>query len=330
MPATHVVLESSHIQTIAHHFDLGDVTAWQQAGKVYRLHAQRGTFALRFFNTGVTRAHVQSTQMVRGALVEAGLPVGAPVSTPAGTTIVEWNGALCELQPWIPHNGDGHNWASLITAAAPLRRMHDCMATCPAVPDQHDDPWRSPAELANQLAANAVSLRQRADQIGVAIGHSLHLARHILETLRDGGILDTCPRQLTHGDFQGRNILFQADALVGIIDFERLEHRPRLYDLAWPFIFWRFFGTTRGDYDDLDWQLARAYCVAYAAASTQVLDERDWATLPLLMAYIPARGIAQAAGESEPIAEVVAFSKALNFAAWLVHHPGDALTRLRG
>src|SRR6266540_2802090 len=257
MPATHVVLESSHIQTIAHHFDLGDVTAWQQAGKVYRLHAQRGTFALRFFNTGVTRAHVQSTQMVRGALVEAGLPVGAPVSTPAGTTIVEWNGALCELQPWIPHNGDGHNWASLITAAAPLRRMHDCMATCPAVPDQHDDPWRSPAELANQLAANAVSLRQRADQIGVAIGHSLHLAR--------------------------------------------------LYDLAWPFIFWRFFGTTRGDYDDLDWQLARAYCVAYAAASTQVLDERDWATLPLLMAYIPARGIAQAAGESEPIAEVVAF-----------------------
>ena len=162
------------------------------------------------------------------------------------------------------------------------------------------------------------------------IDHYLHQAGHILETLRDGGILDACPRQLTHGDFQGRNILFQADMLVGIIDFERLEHRPRLYDLAWPLIFWRFFGTTLGDYDAADWQSARACCVAYAAASTTVLDDHDWATLPLLMAYIPARGIAEAAGESEPIAEVIVFAKALHFAAWLVEHPGDALARLRG
>ena len=154
-----MVLEPSHIQTISHHFDLGDVTAVQQTEKVYRLQAQHGTFALRFFNAGVTRAHVEATQMVRLALVEAGLPVGAPVSTSVGTSIVEWNGALCELQPWISHNGDGHNWANLITAVAPLRRMHDCMATCPAVPNQHGDPWRSPAELANQLAENAVSLR---------------------------------------------------------------------------------------------------------------------------------------------------------------------------
>jgi Ser/Thr protein kinase RdoA (MazF antagonist) len=330
MPAPHVVLESCHIQSIADQFDLGDVTARQQTRKVYRLDAQRGTFALQFFDAGVTRVHMQATQIARLALVQAGLAVAAPVRTSAGTTILEWDGSLCELQPWIFHDGDGHNWANLITAASALRRMHDCMVTCPAVPDEQDDPWSSPAELANQLAENVVSLRRYADHAGMVIDRFLQQAGHILETLHGAGILDSCPRQLTHGDFQGHNILFKAGALAGIIDFERLEHRPRLYDLAWPFIFWRYFGTTLGDYNDSDWQSARACCEAYAAASTPALDDHDWATLPLLMAYIPARGIAQAAREPEPVDEVVAFAKALDFATWLVEHPHDALTRLRG
>jgi Ser/Thr protein kinase RdoA (MazF antagonist) len=329
MPATHIVLEPSHIQTIAHLFDLGDVTAWQQTGKVYRLHAQRGTFALRFFNTGVTLAHVQATQNVRLALAEAGFPVGAPISTVTGTTVVEWTSHLCELQPWIPHNGDGCNWSSIIAAAAPLRRMHDLMASCHVTPDQHDDPWRSPAELADHLVTNAASLRYQARQAGVMIDRHLQLAERILETLGDGGILDACPRRLTHGDFQGHNLLFQGNSLTGIIDFERLEHRPQLYDLAWPFVFWRFFGTPMGDYEDADWRCARSCCIAYDAASPSVLGDREWATLPLLMAYIPARGIAEAAGEAAPIEEIIAFAKALEFAAWLVQHADEAMDRLR-
>ncbi len=154
MSATQVVLDPSDIQTLAQHFDLGEVTAWQQTGNVYRLHAQRGTFALRFYNTGVTLAHVQATQTVRLMLLEAGLPVGAPIRTAAGTTVVEWTGHLCELQPWIPHDGYGDSWSSILAAAAPLHRIHDILAACPVTPDQRDDPWRSPAELAEQLAAD--------------------------------------------------------------------------------------------------------------------------------------------------------------------------------
>jgi Ser/Thr protein kinase RdoA (MazF antagonist) len=322
------MLESSDIQTIAHAYDLGDVSTWQHTHKVYRLQAQRGEFALRFYNPGVTRAHIQATQTVRLALAEAGHPIGAPISTAAGTTIVEWNGALGELQAWIPHTEDGRSWASVVAAAAPLRRMHERMAICHVQPVQHDDPWRTPGELAKQLAADAASLRQQAGQAGQTIDHHLERAAAILEILRDGGTLDACPRHLTHGDFQGPNLLFDESALAGIIDFERLEYRPQLYDLAWPLLFWRYFGTTLGDYTDADWRYARACCAAYAAAGPAILGADEWITLPLLMAYIPARGVAAAAEESAPIDEIIAFAKALDFAVWLVQHPDQAVARL--
>ena len=151
----------------------------------------------------------------------------------------------------------------------------------------------------------------------------------VLEALDDSDLLKGCPRQLTHGDYQGRNSLFRGRTLSGIIDFERLEYRPRLYDMAWPFVFWRWFGTSRGPYTAADWRQARACCSAYAAASPQGIADAEWVVLPLLMAYIPARGIAQAADEDAPIGEVLAFGQAIEFAAWLVEHPDAALARLR-
>jgi Ser/Thr protein kinase RdoA (MazF antagonist) len=325
-----VVLEHSHIQTIAHHFGLGDVAVLERVERVYGLHAQNGKFALRFYNASVTLAHVQATQALRLALVEAGLPVGAPIRNAAGETVLEFDGRFVELQPWIAHDGYGNNWPGVLAAATALGRMHDVMATCRVALDQRDDPWRGPAELADQLEADAAHLRHLARQSGMDIDHDLRLAEHVLEALREGGMLDACLRQLTHGDFQGRNLLFQGSSLVGIIDFERLETRPRLYDLAWPFVFWRFFGTGMGDYDASDWRFARICCAAYAAASQTALGDREWSTLPLLMAYIPARGVAQAAGEAAPVGEVVAFAKALGFAAWLVQHPDEAIFRLKG
>jgi Ser/Thr protein kinase RdoA (MazF antagonist) len=328
MPRSHVELEPAHVHTIAQVFGLGAVTAWQHTDKVYRIHAQSGTFALRFYNTEATRAHVEATQTVRRTLAAAGLPIAIPISTHAGTMIIEWNGLLGELQPWIIHTADGGSWASLVTAAAALRHVHDHLVDCPALPDQRDDPWRTPAALAEQLAADAAALRYQARQAGVVIDPYLDRAAAILDMLHAGGVLEECSACLTHGDFQGPNLLFREHALAGIIDFERLEIRPRLYDLAWPFVFWRWFGAEEGAYTDRDWRYARACCEAYAIAAPAALGEREWIALPLLMAYIPARGIAMAAGEAEPVEEILAFAKALDFAMWLVQHPDAALARL--
>jgi Ser/Thr protein kinase RdoA (MazF antagonist) len=323
-----MLLEDADIQAIADRYGLGRVTAQRHTEKVYHIQAERGMFALRFSNADASLAHLEATQTVRATLADAGLPVGSPLRAVDGLTVLTWAGLLGELQPWIAHNDDGHKWPHVVKACAALGSMHALMVCSGATPDQREDPWRSPAELAAHLAAHTETLRTDAAKQGIGISRHLDLAAYILDRLCAYGMLDTCDRQLTHGDFQGRNLLFQEDTLVGVIDFERLEHRPRLYDLAWPLIFWRFFGTELGNYDDTDWQAARACCAAYAATATGMTD-RDWATLPLLMAYIPARGIADSTQEDEPIGEILAFAKALPFAAWLVDHPDDALTRLR-
>ena len=322
-------LTNDDIRTIVQAFALEVVKVRPHTAKVYRLQTTAGDYALRFANAGVTRAHVLATQFVRRALVAAGLPVVAPLTTAAGTAIVEWDGLLGEVQPWMVHTGDGSAWSRLITAGATLRHLHDHLAALHVQPDQRDDPWRSPAELADQLAAAMPKLRRFAAQDGVAIDDYLERAAMVLEALDDSDLLKGCPRQLTHGDYQGRNLLFRGRTLSGIIDFERLEYRPRLYDMAWPFVFWRWFGTSRGPYTAADWRQARACCSAYAAASPQGIADAEWVVLPLLMAYIPARGIAQAADEDAPIGEVLAFGQAIEFAAWLVEHPDAALARLR-
>jgi Ser/Thr protein kinase RdoA (MazF antagonist) len=324
-----MVLTNDDIRTIAHAFALDVVRVRPHTANVFRLETSAAVYALRFANAGVSRAHVLATQLVRRALAAAGLPVVAPLTAGDGSALVDWDGLLGEVQPWMAHTGDGTAWSRLITAATTLRHLHNHLAGLHVQPDQHDDPWRTPAELADQLAADRPLLRRLAAQDGIAIDRYLAQALAVLEALQDGGVLNGCPRQLTHGDYQGRNLLFQGRALSGIIDFERLEYRPRLYDVAWPFVFWRWFGTARGAYTAADWRQARACCSAYAAARPENIADSEWAVLPLLMAYIPARGIAQAGGEDAPIGEVLAFGRAMEFAVWLVEHPDAAVARLR-
>jgi Ser/Thr protein kinase RdoA (MazF antagonist) len=329
MSATVIDLEPAELQTIADAFELGTVSATKHTGKVYALHSTRGLFALRFSNTSATPAHLLATHRARTLLADAGLPVVSPLRTAGGTTIVEAHGLLGDIQPWIAHTDDGGSWERLAIAAQVLPRFHAVLTPSTLNVDQRDDPWQTPAELIRQLGDAMPTIQALAREHGIDVTPYLHSAMAILEQLHTHRLLDQCPRQLTHGDFQGPNLLFQERWLSGIIDFERLEYRPRLYDLAWPLVFWRWFGTDADDYTERDWQSAHACCAAYARGAPVVVTKDEWATLPLLMAYIPARGIAEAGQEEQPLGEILAFGKALAFAESLVQHPTQALQRLR-
>lgn len=84
-----------------------------------------------------------------------------------------------------------------------------------------------------------------------------------------------------------------------------------------------------GEYTAQDWQQVQACCQAYALAC-QSLDQPSQAMLPLLMAYIPARGIVDAIHEEDPVGEILAFARAIDLAVWLVDNPDEALKRLWG
>lgn len=322
------VLTPSDIEIIADSFKLGPVTVQRHTNKVFRFDTHSETYALRFYNAGVSQTHVQAIHTTCQSLAEADLPVVKPLATIVGTTIVKYQSWLGELQPWIVHDDDGGQWNTLVKAAATLRQLHEYMSDITVRTDQQEDTWRTPTELAEQFAIDGAVLREQAKLAHMDIQQHLDQATIILEILQKDGRLDNLPRQLTHGDFQGPNLLYQDGFLVGIIDFERLEYRPRLYDLAWPFVFWRWFGTDADKYTEMDWYYARTFCDLYRSARATKIDDDEWATLPLLMAYIPIRGIVLAAKEAEPLAEIRAFAKALDFAEWLVRNPEQAISRL--
>jgi Ser/Thr protein kinase RdoA (MazF antagonist) len=313
---------------LAAQYGLDVASAKRHSHKVVRLDTGSGSFALRRYNPGLSRVQVEAIQTTVTILAGEGCPVVAPLSTLEGTTLVDWEHCFAELLPWIEHTDDGHTWNNLVLAMPALRVMHDTLALLALETDQRDDPWKSPGLLREQLQCDRLSIDQLAHNQNIDISRLLAKADSMLEMLERDGRLDAAPRQLTHGDVQGANLLFDGGALVGVIEFERLEARPRLYDLAWPLVFWRWYGTDDGDYTEYDWQMARACCAAYAQASARPIDRETWATLPLLMAYIPVRGIADAGLETDPVAEIVAFAKALDFAEWVVRHPGEACARL--
>lgn len=266
-------------------------------------------------------------QSVRRSLRADGLPIVPMVNDRSGRTILVVRGRLAEIQPVVEHDDNAGNWHALATAACTLGHLHDALARCTAEPEQRDAPWCWPEAVRERLSRDAAQLCTIGERSGYDIRDAVSTAQRILDVLVDTDLCD-CPAQLTHGDFQGPNILMYDGRVRAVIDFERLDRRPRLYDLAWPLVFWRLFGTTLGDWTEYDWRHAARCCRSYAVGTTRPPSEAEWQLLPLLMASIPAYGVADALGESDPVAEVKAFAVALPFAENLVTNPCAAVARL--
>jgi Ser/Thr protein kinase RdoA (MazF antagonist) len=158
-----------------------------------------------------------------------GLPVAVPLSTPEGTTWVAHEDALHELLPWLPgtpgmaaRGQDDRAWAARLGET--IARVHAALARLPAsvVPLRLDavaslEGWVAPA-----LERHAGSLD---------LPRLQPLLASALEDLRAAGA--ALPVQVIHRDLHPDNLLFEGDALAGVIDFELACTGPRLFDLAY-------------------------------------------------------------------------------------------------
>jgi Ser/Thr protein kinase RdoA (MazF antagonist) len=323
----------SELRPLLAPFGLGEVhgvTAIQRSFRAHRLETSRGTFVLSVFGPEMTRDHLHAMQDVRRELAGRGLPVVPALSTADGDIVVQVRGRWAQVQPWVDHDGHATDWPAVAAGAGTLGAVHDAMATCTAVPDQPNSPWRWPKTQAERLDREGPALVAAGRSSGLDIAGAVASAERILALLASHGALTAgrTPVQLTHGDFQGRNVLMRGRDVAAVIDFDDLERRPRLFDLAWPLVFWRFFGAGEPRWSGADWRAAAGCCEAYAREARQPPDETEWIQLPLLMAAIPAYGVAQAFDESGPAAEVAAFARALPFAEAVANDPDAALTRL--
>ena len=91
--------------------------------------------------------------------------------------------------------------------------------------------------------------------------------------------LDALPHGLVHGDFHGRNLAYTDEGLVGIFDFDDVEHGPLVHDLAGSTY---KFGRESRFSPPLRPDVVNAFLAAYSAVRPLTAEER--AALPVMMA----------------------------------------------
>lgn len=204
------------------------------------------------------------------ALAARGLPVAAPLAMPDGGSLLELDGGLYALYPWIRGEhvpGTSMTSAQATELGAALARIHQGLA---AVMDPAEkamrmpvaDPARARAAI-GQYAAIIDGKAARDDFDGYAAGQ-LAERRALLESVwHDMPGADDWwePSGWAHGDFHDLNILWQGGTIAAVVDFDRLAPRPYAFELVRSATLTFCYGDERG----LAVDLAAAFSAGYRA-----------------------------------------------------------------
>lgn len=200
----------------------------------YALETSAGRFVLTLFEGRTEAAALPFCLGLTDRLADAGLPTARPVRNRSGDWLGELNGRSAVIVEWL--SGD---WlrepspAQVHAAGAMLARMHRAAADYPS---RHDNPvgpaaWRA---LADRIATRAAGRdRTMLDRVEAALAA---LGDPFAEGLPVGAI---------HADYFPDNVLFEGDAVSGVIDFYFACTEPLAYDLAIALSAWGFDGSGR-------------------------------------------------------------------------------------
>lgn len=198
----------------------------------YALEASAGRFVLTLFEGRTEAAALPFCLGLTDRLAEAGLPTARPVRNGADQWLGELNGRPAAVVEWL--NGAWPREPSPIqahAAGAMLARMHLAAADYPGRRDNPvgPDAWRA---LADRIAARATGEdRAMLDWVETAL---VELGDPFAGDLPTGAI---------HADYFPDNVLFQGDAVSGVIDFYFACTGPWAYDLAIALSAWGFDGS---------------------------------------------------------------------------------------
>ncbi|MFG2042140.1 phosphotransferase [Dactylosporangium sp. NPDC048998] len=173
------------------------------------------------------------------ALAGRGLPVPTPLLTAAGDHLVERADAVYTAARWL--TGESRAGAELTLAEAAglgtlLADIHDALgAVLPPVPPAVVEPVIEVAAADEQVARYlALASRAGGDGMDAFVAAEMprrRLLREVAGRRPAGGVL--CgPAGWTHGDFQHGNLLWQAGAVAGVLDWDLLRVRPVAAELV--------------------------------------------------------------------------------------------------
>ena len=190
----------------------------------------------RVYRRSVSEARLRDIQSARRRLAACGFPCAVPIATSDGRDWTAFEGRLLEVEEYVDHDSHMDTWERVESGLRVLGQIHDVLKSVPTGAE-----GRAPG-FVNYLAPNNVReatargterirswsptleearLADAADELAVAVGEAQHAMGYA-----------SLPRQLVHGDFWDNNVLYRADELVLIHDFDHMGERARIDDLA--------------------------------------------------------------------------------------------------
>jgi homoserine kinase type II len=205
-----------------------------------------------------------------------GLPVAAPLAMSDGGTLLEVDGGLYAVYPWICGEhvpGTAMTGAQAAELGAALARIHQGLA---AVMDPAQKAMRMPVadpakagEAIGRYAAIIADKAARDDFDEYAAGQLAERRALLNAVQQDMPAADAWwePSGWAHGDFHDLNVLWDGGSIAAVVDFDRLAPRPYAFELVRSATLTFCYGDERG--------LAADLVTAFAAGYRDVMPLSD-------------------------------------------------------
>ena len=220
-------------------YDLGDLIALTPIAEGventnYALDTTSGRFVLTLFEGRTEAAALPFCLGLTDRLADAGLPTARPVRNRSGDWLSELNSRPASIVEWLSGAWPREpSPAQSRAAGAMLARMHLAGGDYAGRRDNPVGPtaWRA---LADRIATRAE-------------GEDRAMLERVELALADLGdpFTDDLPLSAIHADYFPDNVLFEGDAVSGVIDFYFACTGPLAYDLTIALSAWGFDASGR-------------------------------------------------------------------------------------
>lgn len=243
-------------------------------------------FVKQVLDVDAVQAQLQHT--ATGALAARGLPVAAPLAAPDGRTLIDVDGGLFAVYPWISGShirGPGMSLAQARALGAALGRLHQVLAgVMPATATAMTMPVTDLAKAKHAIDTYSSLIGQRPvrGEFDEFTADQLRRRRGLLESaghLQPDPGSSWEPSGWAHGDFHDLNVLWDEQGhLAAVLDFDRLAPRPYAFELVRSATLTFSHGDERG----LDLERVSAFTAGYvgvvplSAGQIRQAAERLW------------------------------------------------------
>ncbi len=332
---TSMELTLAQLQKLADDFDLGritkmDVPMTTQCNTTEPFQTGQGTFMLRARHGEEFAERVEYLHYLIDHLRAAGFPTAPVIRSRKGKSWTLWGERIVEVHGFIPHDPGIHrDWRRMNAAASELADLHRLLThaaavTTPVSPEMRNDVTPRQCWVMLEDGERLVNQMAGADpRCGGALS-VLAGAKRLLEPLIPNyqRIIGRLPWMMVHGDYHFWNVLYRADQIVGVVDYDFVQERERLFDIAYAMqsviAHMRTIHGTRLEHPgDLQWKNARMWVDLYDDAAHLPLtpEERRWLPQELLRIFLVS--VATAAAQADPLSAVMICEEDLLLYEWI-------------